>query len=460
MKLNQVTESELKLTQEFSDLKNKMEMSTMQDSLTGLPNRKIFEDRLLQVLNQSRRYKMIFAILFLNLDSFKMINDAFGLKAGDELLKQVAKRMLSAIRQTDTVSRFAGDEFVFILTQLNKNEMAAYVAQRLLDVIAEPFIIQNQKIFITCSIGVALYPSDGDTMDGLIKNADIALHQAKAHGRNVFQFYQKEMYDVSHRELVLMSGLRNAAVVQELLICYQPVINIEQKRISYMEAILFWEHPRFGLLSQNDFMKLAESSGNMIGIGDWLLSGSCKQFAKWKESGFDLDALVVKISLKQLENPHFTYKVSQLLHEYNLMPNALMLELTEVRLVQKSSLIEKSLQIFKQMGVQIGMNGFGTNKLSLQDLRLYPINYLKISLQLLQNITEDHESEAIIKMIISLGNTLGLRVIAEGVQSDRQKQLLYQLGCIIMQGALFSEPVKPEDFTDLLKNTIIELAHP
>jgi len=439
---------------EVAALKNRIETNILNDALTGLPSRQIFTDRLQQVLHQSARYNMAFAILFLNLDRFKIINDTLGLNAGDEILKEAAVRMQSSIRQLDSLARFGGDEFVFILTQLAKPETAVYVAQRLLETIAQPFHIQDQDVFITASIGIAIYPNDGDNSDVLLKNADNALHQAKRHGSNNYQFYQKEMYNLSRRELILNSSLRSKAIYRELQVYYQPQLNVEMKKIISMEAILQWQHPDFGHVPQEEFFPLAEATGIIVPIGDWLLRTACQQFKKWQSLTVFPQYLAVKISARQLESPHFAFTVSQILQELQLHPSVLMLEISEMMLYAKTGMIEKSLHMLKHLGIQIGLSDFGTGKLALQDLRSFPISYLKIAGALVKEIG-NKETGAIIQMIIALGNTLGLRVIAEGVENEDQKRLLIHAGCILMQGSYFSSPILAQDYSDIFEKNII-----
>ncbi len=440
------------------ELENTLKNTAGIDDVTGLPNRHIFIDRLNQAINQSERSEMIFAIIFLSLDGFKIINEALGLSAGDEILKEAASRMQTVIRKIDTASRIGGNEFVLILTQLTKPESVIFMVQRFLTALTQPFYVCNQDIFITVSIGIAVYPADGKEGDELLKNADNALNQAKLTGPNSFQFYQKEMYHLSRRELTLTTDLRNSAIYNDFIIYYQPSVNIETKQILTMEAMLHWQHPEFGLLKYDDFSKLLENSGHVIPIGDWLLRTACQQFLIWKKAGLNPQSLMIKVSIKQLENPHFTYNLSQILKEIGLNPTALILEISELILVGKLNLIEKSLQILKKQGIQVGMSEFGTGKIALQDLRHFSIDFLRIASSLIKEVGQNEETRAIVQMIVGLANTLGLRVLAEGVDTEAQKQILCELGCFIMQGELFSQPLLPENFTELVEQAVIQHA--
>ncbi len=449
-------EQERALNVELADMKHKIERNIVSDSLTGLPGWQIFEDRLKQIIKQSKRHNLTFAILFLDLDDFKIINDVLGLEAGDELLKEAAERLQSSVRQMDTVSRFTGDEFVFILPQVSKPETSAYVAQRLLNAIAQPFRIRDQELFITASIGIAIYPQDGEEISMLLQNAESALHQAKAHGDNNYQFYRREMHMISRRELILTSALHGAEIYKEFSLCYQPQVNLEMKQIVCMETFLRWQHPDFGAISSDDFLRFAENTGTILVIGEWILRNACQQFLTWQSLGLHPQKLVVNVSLKQLENPHFAYNVSHVLQELNLNPDHLILQISEMMLLTKLGLIEKTLHMLKQLGVHIGVTDFGTGNIALQHLRSFPLSYLKLSSTLITDITTNEETKAIMKMIIALADTLQLQVVVDGIENQEQKLLLKELGCDLMQGNIFSPPLLAEEFTALVEEKIVE----
>lgn len=446
------------LSSELTNLKNQVEITSVNDQLTGLPGRKIFEDRLTQILNQSKRHNLVFAVLFLGLDGFEMVNDALGLNVGDELLVEAADRLRACIRKMDTISRFSGDGFVFLLPQLAKPETAAYVAQRMLDVIAQPFKLHGQDVFITACIGIAVHPNDGDEALSLIRFADSALHQAKLRGHNHYQFYRKEMYGLSQREFALNSSLRRASIYQELSLYYQPQVDVQSKKIINMSTVLRWHHPDFGLVDAAEFMHLAENSGIIIPMGEWILRSICQQFQAWAAMGFNPNTMSVGITLRQLENPHFTYRVLQIIQESKLDPTCMVFEISEKVLLSQSTLLEKNLHMLKQLGIRLGINDLGTGNIALQHLRNFPLDNIKISHELIKDITVNKEAEAIVKMIIALGDTLKLKVIADGVESLNQKELLQQLGCRYMQGGYFSPPLTSLDFTSTVENKIVQLA--
>jgi len=449
-------EQERALNVELADMKHRIERNIVSDSLTGLPGWQIFEDRLKQVLNQSKRHKLTFAVLFLDLDDFKIINDVLGLEAGDELLKEVAERLQASVRQMDTVSRFTGDEFVFILPQVAKPETSAYVAQRLLNAVAQPFRIRDQELFITASAGIAIFPTDGEDVSVLLQNAESALHQAKSHGDNNYQFYRREMHMISRRELILSSALHGSEIYKEFSLRYQPQVNIETKKIVCMETSLHWQHPDFGVISTDDFLRFAENTGTILVIGEWILRNACQQFVTWQSQGLHPQKISVNVSLRQLESPHFAYNVSHILQDLNLNPDHLILQISEMMLLTKLGLIEKTLRMLKQLGVNIGATDFGTGNIALQHLRSFPLGYLKLSSELITDITTNEETKAIVKMMVALTVTLQLQVIADGVESQEQKLVLKELGCPVMQGTLFSPPLLAEEFTTLVAEKIVE----
>ena len=444
------------LEREFDEYRERVSQESLIDALTGLPGRKLFEDRLTLAINQGIRYQLTFAVLSLDLDSFKVINDALGHDAGDALLKEVAERLKTGIRQVDSISRFAGDGYVFLLSQLSKAETAVYVAQRLLDSISQPFLVQGQQIYVTASIGIAVFPADGKSVRALLQCADNALHQAKSRGRNTYQFYHEDMQALSRRELILSSSLHGDAVYDQFLLYYQPQINLETKKIVCMEALLRWNHPDFGLISFDEFSRLMDNSGKSAAIGAWMLKRACDDFLMWKKNGIFFDRLSMRVSFKQLESSHFIHKVSTLLQEMAIDPACILFEITEASLQVKINVMERMLHMLKHVGVQIAINHFGAGHLSLQYLKRLPVDIMKIDSSLIQDITVNKESEAIVKMIVSLAKSLQVTLVAEGVESINQKQLLENLGCVVMQGGLFGQPSLPLEFNHL---TAVDARH-
>ncbi len=435
------------LIEQLEEVKDNQNREVLYDPLTKLPARRVFEDRLTQILHQSKRNHLTFAVMSLDIDGFKVINDALGQDAGDQLLKEISTRLQGMIRTVDTVSRLSGDEFAFILSQLSKPETAAYVAQRLLNAVSEPFNIEDQEVFLTASIGISVFPNDSDDLKELMKNSDIAMHQAKARGRNMYQFYRSEMRMLSQRELLLTSSLQNSEIYNDLVVYFQPIMDIQNKKLISMEALLFWQHPDFGLIKLQDFLKLAEDNGKILEIGEWFLKESLQQFSNWQAEGLNINSIATFVSPRQLENPRFAYKISQLIDDMNLEPGHLSIEISETTLPTKIELIERMFNMLKHIGVQIGLKDFGMGQLSLQHLKRLPIDYVKIASSLIQDITINKDNESIVKMITALGNSSQITVVAEAVETDKQKELLKELGCRIMQGDLFCPPLQMQEFS-------------
>lgn len=435
------------LNKQVGDLKNNFTQSVLFDSMTGLPNRLIFEDHLEQAIFEGKRFDITFAVLFIKLDELNTIKETLGHAIGDGLLKESATRLKNCIRKLDTLSRFNNDELVVLLSQLNKAETAVYVAKRFIDVLSQPFKVQGEELYVTTTIGIAIYPNDGKDRDTLLKNAASALHQAKNNGRNTYQFYQQEMQALSRRELVLSSNLRSHSIFQEFSILYQPQINIETKQIFSMHSLLQWRHPEYGVIPIDEFVRLAENSGKISNIGEWMMQQILHDCRSWLDQGFPKCTLTSGIFLKQLENPHFIYQISQTLQEMQFEPSQIIFEVSEAILVSNLDLLEKSLQMLKHSGVQIAINEFGKGHLALQYLRRLPFDYLKLDNTLIKDILINDDSAAITKMIISLANQLKLKVIAEGVETEEQVQLLRDFGCFIMQGNVFSPALPAKEFS-------------
>ncbi|MDR3477901.1 MAG: EAL domain-containing protein [Gammaproteobacteria bacterium] len=443
-----------KLSADLADTQTRLDYTSTVDPLTNLPSRQVLEDRLMQTINQSKRYELIFAVIALNIEELETIENILGAEVKDALLKEIVMRLKSCIRTVDTLSRFPDDKFVFILPQLSKAEAISYVAQRIMDIISEPFLIQNHELYVTTCFGISIYPMDGVDGQVLLKNADTALQQAKARGGNVFQFYRSEMQASSRRELMLNSHLRSNKIYHEFALHYQPIINVETKKIISMEALLRWMHPDFGLISPLEFLQLAENNGRIIAIGEWVLLNACQQFKKWEETGFHPNNISVNVSLRQLENPQFVHRVSQILQDTKMQPGDLVLEISEGVLFPKLEMVEKTLLMLRHLGVQIAIDDFGTGYLSLQHLRRFPVDYLKIDGTLVRDISTDKESEHIVKMIIALAHSLQLTAVAESVESPNQRKLLEELGCSVMQGHLFCVAMAATAFDSAMLVTI------
>lgn len=452
--INELKQQEF-LATKLTQLQAKFEHDILHDSVTGLPTLQIFEDRLQQIIKQSERHQLIFGVVLLNLDGFKLITNALGHEVAKNLLKEVGWRLRNLIRKVDSVSHFTGNEFGIILSQLSKPETAAYALQRILDGLSQPFKVGGQELFITGSIGVATFPLDGTDANTLLNNAYSALHQAKVRGRNTFQFYQAKMHAASQRELILSQGLQKPQIYDQFQIMYQPRINNENKQIVGVEAQLFWRHADFGKLEFIDFLRSAENNGTIIEIGEWFLTEALEQFLHWKNFEPQLDTLAVSVSIRQLENSHFAYKLSQLLKATESEPTSLILEISESTLHFQLDLVERMLNMLKHLGVQIGIKNFGSGHLSLQNLKSFPVDFLIIPKEIVQGITVNKENAAMVKMIVTIAQSLQIKAIAEGVDTEKQKELLSQLGCNIMQGLFFSPPLLGGELTAEKMSTLL-----
>ena len=433
------------------------EKNALRDSITGLPSRQLFEDRFNQTISQCKRYNMMFAILMLELDEFEVIKNALGIEASENLFKEVAARLHAGIRQIDTITRLPSGEFVIILTQIAKAETCAYTARRLLDTIAQPFTIQNKELFVTASIGIALYPMDGDSTTLLLKNADSALYQAAARGCNSYQFFREDMHASSQRMLIIRSSLHSETAYQEFRIYYQPQINIDTQTVVCMDSVLHWEHPDLGVIPEKEIFQVAETNDTIIAIGEWMLRQVSQQMNQWVAFSSAPLTIGVRVSSRQLEHPHFVNKVFEVLQEAKIDPSTLLLQFPESVFINSPDKVEKALHKLKHIGVQIGVNEFGTGNLALKNLRRFPVDFLKISPALIRDITFNKESEAIVNMIIALAKSLNRRVVAEGVETMHQKEILKVMGCVCMQGNYFSHPMLPKEFSERAERGIVEI---
>lgn len=419
------------------------------DSLTGLPNRVLFHDRLQLAMIEAKRHHHSVAVLFLDADRFKTINDTLGHDVGDDLLKQIAQRLTSSLRAGDTVSRLAGDEFALILPAVEDTNDTRHLARRLLGCFSEPFQLKEQHIFITASIGVTLYPGDATTVEGLLKNADTAMYRAKYAGRNNFQFYSAAMHDEALKRLKLENCLRGSMERNELILHYQPLVNIKTGQIEGMEALLRWNHPEFGLVPPLDFIPLAEETGLIIPIGEWVLRTACSQARDWQIAGLAPLQLSVNLSARQFQRD-LAGVVSSILQETNLEPKYLELELTESVVMQNPEAAVATLDALDRMGVRLSIDDFGTGYSSLSYLKRFPIDKLKVDRSFVRDIPGDADDMLITTGIIGLAHSLGIQVVAEGVETHAQLGFLREQQCDVMQGYYFSKPLPASEFALLV----------
>ncbi|MFL6709984.1 MAG: EAL domain-containing protein [Massilia sp.] len=429
------------------------------DALTGLPNRSLIGDRLDQAILHAQRKRRCVAVAFIDLDGFKLVNDGLGHNAGDELLKVVGARMQQCLRADDTLGRFGGDEFVVILSDLADNALAVTpVLEKIRQAVREPVQVEGQQVQVSCSMGVVMYPRDGVDPTTLMMNADAAMYRAKELGSNNFQFYTSEMNASVEEKLVLLDGLRHALDENQLSLLYQPKVDLRSGRIFGVEALIRWHHPEHGMISPLRFIGLAEESGLIVSIGEWVLRTACSQNMAWRDAGLPPLSVSVNVSPRQFEEKRLVERVALALEESGLDPEALELEVTEGLIMRDLEKSVGKMRELKAMGVALSIDDFGTGYSSLSALKSFPISSLKIDKSFVSELADNQDDQAIAMAVISLGHKLNLRVIAEGVETEQQVRFLRENECDEMQGYLFSPPVKPERIAELLREQAATVA--
>jgi len=435
-----------------------MTHSAHHDFLTGLPNRMLFNDRVNQSIFLAWRHMKKVAVLFLDLDGFKHINDSLGHPIGDKLLQSIAKRLVDCVRVSDTISRQGGDEFVVLLSEMEQSEDAAISARRMLQAAAEAHSIDQHDLHVTASIGVSVYPDDGLDAETLIKNADTAMYQAKENGRQSYQYFKPAMNVRAVERQSIEESLRRALERQEFALHYQPKINLRTGEITGAEALIRWTHPTRGPVAPGQFIPVAEDCGLILPIGNWVLREACKQARAWLDAGLPLRTMAVNISAMEFRHEHFLEGVFAILKDTGLDPRCLELELTESVLMKHAGSTESILRILRARGVQLAVDDFGTGYSSLSYLRKFSIDALKIDQSFIRQITSAPDETTIVAAVISMGRSLKLRVVAEGVETLQELKFLQAHECDEAQGYYFSRPVLPEQFARLLKTGISEAA--
>jgi diguanylate cyclase (GGDEF)-like protein len=428
-----------------------VEYMAYHDILTGLPNRSFFSKLLAQSIREARRHDRQLAVLFLDLDRFKHINDTLGHDAGDQLLQEVAKRLKGCLRESDTVARLGGDEFIVLLPQLEVEKYTTTVAQKILTSLARPFTLNGEEFRITCSIGISAFPHDGADEQTLTKNADIALYKAKEEGKNNFQFYSEKLSATSLERLTLESGLRRALERNEFRLHYQPKREIQSGSVTGMEALLRWQHPDLGVVTPLQFIPLAEETGLIVPIGKWVIRTACLQSIAWQKQGLPPLRMAVNLTARQFYDRNLLSDLKVILAETGMDPSLLELEINEALLMRD---VEKTLHIMtalKSIGIRFAIDDFGIGYSSLSMLKQFPLDTIKIDRSFIRSVQNESEEKDVTKAIIMMGKTLSLTVVAQGVETAEQADFLRQNACDELQGFYFNKPVPGEQVADLLK---------
>jgi len=412
------------------------------DPLTGIPNRQFFNDQLTRATARARRDGRKVTLLFLDLDAFKVVNDTLGHDAGDRLLKEVADRIRRAVRTGDIVARLGGDEFAVMLEGLSSPRDVEALASGLLEVIAKPYHIADRQLTITTSIGITMYPSDNSDTQMLLKNADIAMYQAKEYGRNNFKFFHEQMHADLMRYHELERDIREAINLGQFHLAYQPKVNVRINQLQGLEALLRWNSPARGNVSPADFIPVAEESGHIIPLGYWVLNEVCLTIKAWQDKGLTLVPVSVNVSARQFQQPDFHKRVSEVLRRHDIDPSLIEIELTEGLVMEDTEAAQRELAQLKKIGLRISIDDFGTGYSCLSYLRRFPIDVLKIDKSFVQEIGSSRDGESIIDAIISLAKSLRLETVAEGVETPAQLHYLLDHGCHVVQGFLFGKPME------------------
>jgi diguanylate cyclase (GGDEF)-like protein/PAS domain S-box-containing protein len=441
----------------LKDSQERLEYLAHHDVVTGLPNRLLFNQHVVMAIDAAVRREGRFALIFLDLDHFKNINDSLGHDTGDAFLREIAARLRRGVRTGDTLARLGGDEFITLIEHMRQGEDAAVVAQQMLDTLSTQISVAGHELFVSASIGISLYPDDGSDVHSLVKHAEAAMYQAKATGRNAFRYYEPEMTanasDRLHTEMQLRRALDNG----EITLQYQPQIDLATGRLACAEALVRWNHPVRGLVPPPIFIPITEETGLINDIGAWAIRRACEQLLRWDESGFRLPRLAVNVSVRQLERPGFVELVGEILRDTGVAAERLEIEITESLLMQTGD-APNLLQRLRKLGVSLSIDDFGTGFSSLSYLRRLPINKLKIDQSFIGDITTNASDAAIVQSVIALATTMALTTVAEGVESDEQVAFLRRQGCHAVQGYFYSPPLSGEDFVAWAKTQVTRAA--
>jgi diguanylate cyclase (GGDEF)-like protein len=420
------------------------------DSLTGLPNRSLLQDRFALAIAQARRGHRRIGVLFLDLDRFKLVNDTLGHSAGDAVLQQTAHRLRGCLRQSDFVARQGGDEFIVLINDVDMIHDAAHVAQKIIQAMGQPMSVQGHEIHTSPSIGISICPDDGSDIESLLKNADIAMYQAKNAGRNNYQFFAQEMNETAFEHLAFETSLRRALDKRQFVLHYQPQVDVASGSILGVEALIRWNHPDLGVVSPAQFIPVAEESGLIVPISAWVLRTACAQAAEWRQSLGHAPRMSVNISALHFRHRDFVEMVTGSMDQAGIDPGALELELTESVVMQDADATVAKLTALRRKGVGLAIDDFGTGYSSLSYLKRFPLDRLKIDQSFVRDIGHSSDSEAIIQAIVGMAHSLRLQTVAEGVETREQLKFLHSLGCDQLQGYLFSRPVPAAEIPPLI----------
>lgn len=438
-------------------IEKQVQFQAQHDPLTNLPNRILLRDRLNYAIATARREGSSMWVVFLDLDRFKLINDSLGHKAGDVLLQTISLRLQSLLRVSDTVARLGGDEFVLILNDMQGEQLALDMIRRIMDNVAKPLQAGEHELAMTCSIGIAVYPTDGSRAEELIEHADIAMYRAKEAGRGNFQFYKASMNQRAVDRLLLENALRNALQAEEFELMYQPQVELCSGRIIGAEALIRWRHPKRGLVGPGEFINVAEEMGLIVPIGAWVMRAACAQAKAWQDAGHPLLRIAVNLSARQFAQKNLVEQVQEVLSQTDFDATGLEIEITESLAMTDVEQTIVILRKLKALGIQLSIDDFGTGYSSLSYLKRFPIDVLKIDRSFVRDISSDPEDAAIVSAIIGLAHNLNLKVIAEGVEEEDQLAFLHRAACDAMQGYLFSRPVTAAEFEQVLLNNMASL---
>lgn len=433
------------------ETEKQLEYQAYYDALTGLPNRLLFRDRVVNAIAQAKRHRRGIAVMYLDLDHFKLVNDGLGHSVGDGLLSEVAARLQGSIRASDTISRLGGDEFTILLNDTNSTDAIFAVARKILHSLTRPFRVAGHELFVTASIGISIYPADGEDVETLLKCADSAMYRAKELGRNQAQLFLASMNERYARRLEVEQSLHHALERNELEVFYQPIYGHDPKKVIAFEALLRWNEPGKGIVEPAEFIQLAEETGLIVPIGAWVLRQACEQLRKWRAAGAPDLRVSVNISAPQLQQPRFGDLIAATLRDSEIPASALELEITESVAMQNTDLTMQVLRDLRRQGVGIAIDDFGTGQSSLMYLKQFPIGTIKIDQAFVRDVPGESSAAAIVSYIINLAHTIGLHVVAEGVETEEQFEFLKANGCDAVQGFLFSPAVPAQSASDLLR---------